>query len=100
MGLKEESRSDWLVATLGPWDPGVMQISYGATTHDAEECRLIRRPSVITDEMLTFGLKGWSRGQKSQAASTSCSGGVSAVIGSSDLVGHTFHPSAVHGDPS
>jgi len=49
---------------------------------------------VVTDELLTFGLKSWSRGQKSQAASALCSGGVSAVIGSSDLDAHTFRPSA------
>ena len=49
---------------------------------------------VVTDELLTFGLKSWSRGQKSQAASALCSGGVSAVIGSSDLDAHTFRSSA------
>ena len=32
----------------------------------------------------------WSRGQKSQAASALCSGGVSAVMGSSDLDAHTL----------
>ena len=37
--------------------------------------------------MLTFGLKSWSRGQVSQAASAVCSGGESTVIGSSDLSG-------------
>ena len=46
--------------------------------------------SVVTDEALTGGLKSWSRGQKSQAASAICSGGVSAVMGSSDLDAHTF----------
>jgi len=35
-------------------------------------------------------LKSWSRGQKSQAASAICSGGVSAVMGSSDLDAHTL----------
>ena len=45
---------------------------------------------VVTDEVFTFGLKSWSRGQKSQAASAICSGGVSAVIGSSDLDGLTL----------
>ena len=56
--------------------------------------------NVVTDEMLTLGLKSWSRGQKSQAASAVCSGGVSAVMDSSDLDGHTFHLSAVNGYPS
>ena len=46
--------------------------------------------SVVTDEALTVGLKSWSRGQKSQAASAMCSGGVSAVMGSSDLDAHTL----------
>ena len=53
---------------------------------------------VITDEMLTFGLKSWSRGQKSQAASALCSGGVSAVIGSSDLDEHTLASGGVSGN--
>ena len=30
MGLKEEGRSVWLVATLGPFGPGVKRDSYGA----------------------------------------------------------------------
>ena len=30
MGLKEEGRSVWLVATLGPFCPGVKRDSYGA----------------------------------------------------------------------
>ena len=46
--------------------------------------------SVVTDEALTVGLKSWSRGQKSQAASAICSGGVSAVMGSYDLDAHTL----------
>ena len=46
--------------------------------------------SVVTDEALTVGLKSWSRGQKSQAASAICSGGVSAVMDSSDLDAPTF----------
>ena len=45
---------------------------------------------VAPDEMLTFGLKSWSRGQKSQDASTTCSGGVSTIIGTSDLDVHTL----------
>ena len=40
--LKEEGRSVWLLATLGPFGPGVMQVSYGAPTNGAEENRLIR----------------------------------------------------------
>ena len=46
--------------------------------------------SVVTDEALTVWLKSWSRGQKSQAAYAICSGGVSAIIGSSDLDAHTL----------
>ena len=46
--------------------------------------------SVVTDEVLTVGLISWSRGQKSQAASAMRSGGVSAVMGSSDLDVHTL----------
>ena len=54
--------------------------------------------SVVTDEALTVGLKSWSRGQKSQAASAICSGGVSAVMGSSDLDGPTFVSDEVEGN--
>ena len=83
MELKEEGRSVWLVATLGPFGPGVKRDSCGAPR------RTVQR-SVVTDEALTVGLKSWSRGQKSQAASAICSGGVSAVMGSSDLDAPTF----------
>ena len=55
--------------------------------------------SVVTDEALTVGLKSWSRGQKSQAASAICSGGVSAVIGSSDLDVHTLGSRGASGNP-
>ena len=45
---------------------------------------------VAPDETFTVGMKSWSRGQKSQIASLNCSGGVSAVISSSDLNKHTL----------
>jgi hypothetical protein len=35
-------------------------------------------------------VESWSRGQKSQLASRTCSGGVSAVMGTSDFDEHTF----------
>lgn len=35
-------------------------------------------------------VESWSRGQKSQLASRACSGGVSAVMGTSDFDAHTF----------
>ena len=46
---------------------------------------------------LTGRWKLLEQGTESQSASAVCSGGVSAVIGSSNLDGHTFHPSAVNG---
>ena len=49
---------------------------------------------------LTSGWKLLGQGPQSQLASLICCGGVSAVIGSSDLDGHTFHSAAVHGYPS
>ena len=49
---------------------------------------------------LTGEWKLLEQGPESQSASALCSGGVSAVMGSSDLDGHTFHPSAVNGYPS
>ena len=97
---KEEGRSVWLLATLGPLGPGVMQVSAGHLRTVQRESTDQTTINVVTDEVLTFGLKSWSRGQKSQAASAVCSGGVSAVMGSSDLDENTFHPSAVHGYPS
>ena len=54
-----------------------------------------RQRTSLTDEW-----KLLEQGPESQSASAVCSGGVSAVIGSSDLDGHTFHPSASNGDPS
>ena len=55
---------------------------------------------VAPDEKLTFGLKSWSRGQKSQDASLSCSGGVSAVMGSSDLDIHTLISGSAYSNQS
>ena len=78
-------------------DAGLLRGTYERCRGESTDQTTI---SVVTDEVLTFGLKSWSRGQKSQAASAVCSGGVSAVMGSSDLDGHTFHPSAVNGYPS
>ena len=49
---------------------------------------------------LTGGWKLLEQEPESQSASALCSGGVSAVMGSSDLDVHTFHPSAVKGYPS
>ena len=54
--------------------------------------------SVVTDEALTVGLKSWSRGQKSQAASAICSGGVSAIMGSSNLDAHTLGSGGASGN--
>ena len=85
------------MATLGPFGPGVMQVSYAQCSGESTDQTHI---SVVTGEVLTFGLKSWSSGQKSQVAYAICSGGVSAVIGSSDLDGHAFHPPVVHGYPS
>ena len=82
-------RSVWLVAALGPLDPDVKQDSFGAPTNGARVSTDQTTISVITDAVLTFGLKSWSRGQNSQASSCDCSGGVSAVKGSSDLDEHT-----------
>ena len=44
--LKEEGRSVWLVATLGPFGPGVKRDSYGAPKNGAEESRLFWRSAV------------------------------------------------------
>ena len=53
---------------------------------DAQRCRARRTAH--------GWVESWSRGQKSQRASSACSGGVSAVMGSSDVDAHTF---AQHG---
>ena len=53
-----------------------------------ERCRsestVLTYCSVVTDELPTVEWKLLEQGPKSQATSTVCSGGVSAVIGSSD----------------
>ena len=45
---------------------------------------------VAPDELLTNGWKLLEQGPESQSASAICSGGVSAVMGSSDLDAHTL----------
>ena len=45
---------------------------------------------VAPDEWLTYGWKLLEQGPESQSASAFCSGGVSAVMGSSDLDAHTL----------
>jgi hypothetical protein len=49
---------------------------------DAQRCRARRTAH--------GWVESWSRGQKSQRASSACSGGVSAVMGTSDFDAHTF----------
>ena len=70
--------------------------------HLDERCREVSTDqthiSVVTDEALTVGLKSWSRGQKSQAASAMCCGGVSAVMGSSDFDARTLGIRGVPGN--
>ena len=57
----------------------------------AEDGRLIGRTAhVVTDEWPTYGWKLLEQGPRSQIASWVCCGGVSAVIGSSDLDGLTL----------
>ena len=68
-------------------DAGLLRGTYERCRGESTDQTTI---NVVTDEVLTFGLKSWSRGQKSQAASAICSGGVSAVMGSSDLDAHTL----------
>ncbi len=64
------------------------------------ECRLVwRSVDAYQRTSLTDGWKLLEQGPVSQFASAVCSGGVLSVIGSSDLDGHTFHPSAVNGYP-
>ena len=64
------------------------------------ECRLVwHLVDAYQRTSLMGGRKLLEQGPERQVASTVCSGGVSAVMGSSDLDGHTFHPSVVHGYP-
>ena len=53
---------------------------------------------VAPDELLTNGWKLLEQGPESQSASAMCSGGVSAVMGSSDLDGPTFVSDEVEGN--
>ena len=57
--------------------------------------RSLRQKTSLTDEW-----KLLEQGPESQSASALCSGGVSAIMGSSDLDEHNFHPSASNGYPS
>ena len=86
---EEEERSDWLLANPGAIGSRCVAGLLGGTY---ERCRGestgLTYIIVAPDEKLTFGLKSWSRGQKSQDASVACSGGVSAVMGSSGLDSH------------
>ena len=68
-------------------DAGLLRGTYERCRGESTDQTTI---NVVTDEVLTFGLKSWSRGRKSQAASAVCSGGVSAVMGTSDLDEHTL----------
>ena len=53
---------------------------------------------VAPDELLTNGWKLLEQGPESQSASQVCSGGVSAVMGSSDLDDHTLVKGEVGGN--
>ena len=73
-------------------------MAYGTVQVGVSDSVAFRSPRQKTS--LTGGWKLLEQGPESQSASALCSGGVSAVMGSSDLDGHTFHPSAVDGYPS
>ena len=75
-----------------------MNLAYGAVQVGVSIDLAFRSPGQRTS--LTVGWKLLEQGPESQAASTVCSGGVSAVMGTSDFDGHTFHPSALTGYPS
>ena len=84
-------RSVWLKANPGAIGSRcVAQLLQGTYARCGGVSTGLTHILVAPDEWLTVGLKSWSRGQKSQDASTACSGGVSAVIGSSDLNAHTL----------
>ena len=72
MGLKEKGRSVWLVATLGPFGPGVKLISAGPYAR----CRGVSTDqttiSVVTDSAHVW-VEKLEQGPESQAASAVCS---------------------------
>ena len=71
-----------------------MKQNYGARNHGAEGVDDQTHISVVTDEVLTIGLKSWAGAENGLLLR--CSGGVSAVMGSSismhTLSSVTEHP--------
>ena len=83
------------VADEAPGHLGNEDLAYGTVQVGVSIGLAFRSPRQRTS--LTDGWKLLEQGPESQAASWIFCGGVSAVMGSSDLDGHTFHPSAVNG---
>ena len=87
---QREGRSIWLKA---PWGHDVQVLGRSPAGH-LERCRGESTDQthsvVVTDEKPTHGWKLLEQGPESQSASLICSGGVSAVMGSSDLDEHTL----------
>ena len=84
------------VEASGSRHPGAMRSRCEATLlrGTSERCRGestgLTLFVVAPDELLTNGWKLLEQGPESQSASAMCSGGVSAVMGSSDLDAHTL----------
>ena len=87
---QREGRSIWLKA---PWGHDVQVLGRSPAGH-LERCRGESTDQthsvVVTDEKPTHGWKLLEQGPESQSASLICSGGGSAVMGSSDLDEPTF----------
>ncbi len=78
---------------LGPWALGVGSLTQRAPRAVQVECRLAwRTDACLPKDQPWSWLRLLEQGPESQSASVICAGGVSAVMGTSDLDGLTFHP--------
>ena len=90
---KDEGSKHLARGVLGPFALGVGSVSPRAPRAVQAE----RRWRDVSDVYLPIDqprslLRLLEQGPESQSASAICAGGVSAVISSSELDGHTFHP--------
>ena len=89
-GSDREGRSVWLVAPWGHGSRCWACLLRGTCSRCGGESTDQTSISVVTDEAPTVGWKLLEQGPESRSASGMCSGGVSAVIGSSGLDAHTL----------
>ena len=98
MELRQEGRSVWLKAPGAIGSRCEAALLRGTYERCREESTGLTLFVVASDESLTNGWKLLEQGPESQSASGACSGGVSAVMGSSDLDALTLVSDATDGN--